>query len=256
MEHQLTTLIDRARHVANQHKQNLVLTGILPTVRRSEVAPDYMTPNPRYTALGNVIREIRGNDFELHIQGVDELMMRHESILFEACNTSFQVHLQIHPDDFVDQFNWAQAIAGPMLASAVNSPLLLGKELWCETRIALFQQSIDMRSASHALRERQPRVAFGTGWVKNSVVDIYKEDIARYTLLLTSEIAEDSVEALNDGKVPELSALRLHNGTIYKWNRACYGISKGVPHLRIENRYLPSGPTHKTKWPTPCFGWA
>lgn len=253
MEKQLKNLLARARAVSAKHNQNVILTGILPTVRASEVALDYMTPNPRYDALSNVIREIRGNDFELHIQGVDELMMRHESILFEACNTSFQVHLQIHPDEFVDQFNWAQAIAGPVLAAAVNSPLLLGKELWCETRIALFQQSIDMRSASHAMRERQPRVAFGTGWVRNSVVDIYKEDIARYTLLLTQDVEEDSLVALDEGNIPGLTALRLHNGTIYKWNRACYGVGGGVPHLRIENRYLPSGPTPQDEMANAVF---
>ena len=163
----------------------LALMGLLPEGVGSVAAGSITFDGEDLTTASETrLREIRGNDFELHIQGVDELMMRHESILFEACNTSFQVHLQIHPDEFVDQFNWAQAMAGPVLASAVNSPLLMGKELWCETRIALFQQSIDTRSSSHAMRERQPRVAFGTGWVKNSVVDIYKEDIARYTLLL------------------------------------------------------------------------
>ena len=140
-------------------------------------------------------------------------------------------------------FRSAQAITAPVLACATNSPILLGRRLWRETRVALFQQSVDGRSQTHQLRGRRPRVNFGDGWVKNSVLEIFREDIARFRLLLATDIDEDPESVLDRGGVPALTALRLHNGTVYRWNRACYGISDGKPHLRIEARALPAGPT-------------
>ncbi len=222
-----------------------ILTGILPTLRIKDLDFKYITPYQRYKTLNNAMKDIRGDDFKLYIQGVDELKIRLNSILFEACNTSFQVHLQIDPDEAVNMYNWSQAIAGPMLSLMTNSPLLLGKELWSETRIALFQQSIDLRTKSHLLRGQKPRVSFGNDWIRNSIIEIFTDDIARYTPILTSDFEEDSLALLSQGIMPPLKALNLHNGTLYKWNRLCYGVHKNVAHLRIENRYIPSGPTIK-----------
>jgi CBS domain-containing protein len=193
--------------------------------------------------LDQSLKEQRGEDFTLHIEGVDELSLKHDSILFEACNTSFQIHLQISPEEFVDRYNWAQVISGPVLAASVNSPILLGKELWSETRIALFRQSIDIRNTGNYIRERQPRVAFGRKWLENSAAEIFKDDVSQYNLIVSGQVEKSSMEVLNEGGVPKLRAMNLHNGTIYKWNRACYGVGGGVPHLRIENRYIPAGPT-------------
>jgi CBS domain-containing protein len=134
-------------------------------------------------------------------------------------------------------------VAAPVLAGACNSPLLFGRRLWRETRIALFQQSVDHRAAGLHLREQAPRVSFGRRWVDDSVLEIFREDIARFKVLLAIETDEDALAMLARGEVPALKALRLHNGTIYRWTRPCYGISEGRPHLRIENRILPSGPT-------------
>jgi CBS domain-containing protein len=195
--------------------------------------------------LNDILKKIKGNDFKLQIRGVDELILRHESILFEACNTSFQVHLQIGLDEIIDKYNWSQAIAGPVLSVMTNAPMLLGKELWSETRIALFQQSVDLRNISHLLREQKPRVSFGTDWVKNSILDVFTDDITRYKALVTTEFEGNSLEDLANGIKPKLKALNLHNGTLYKWNRVCYGVAKNVAHLRIENRYIPSGPSVK-----------
>ncbi|MCA6078727.1 CBS domain-containing protein [Fulvivirga sedimenti] len=242
MEESLKSLLKKAAEAAKTLDNKILLTGILPTVLKRHLTDDYMTPIPRYKALNDVIRQIRGRDFELHLIGVNELSLTHDSVLFEACNTSFQMHLQIDPDDFVPSYNWAQTIAGPLLAISTNSPLLLGRELWSETRIALFQQSIDTRCTSSFLNEMEPRVTFGKNWIK-SVTDIYKDDVARYKILLSSDIEEDSMQVLRDGGIPKLRALNLHNGTIYRWNRPCYGTTNGVPHLRIENRYIPSGPS-------------
>lgn len=246
METRLTKYMNKAFKAAEAVDHNkIILTGILPTLRKKDIAIENMTPLDRYQTLNNVLKEIRGTEFRMLIKGVDELNIKSTSILFEACNTSFQVHLQIPLDEIIDKYNWAQVIAGPVLSSMTNSPLLLGRELWSETRIAVFQQSIDTRNTSYHLREQKPRVSFGNSWIKDSIIDVYKDDITRYIALLTSDFEEDSMEVLRKGGIPKLKALKLHNSTLYKWNRLCYGTTDGKPHLRIENRYIPSGPTIK-----------
>lgn len=243
MEAQLNALLQKASDTAAKYDTHVLLTGILPTISKNELLLEYMTPNPRYYALNDIIKKQRGQNIRLFLTGVDELSIEHDSVLFEACNTSFQCHLQIDPVDFISSYNWAQAIAGPVLGVCVNSPLLLGRELWAETRIALFQQSIDTRTSSYALKEQQARVSFGSSWAMGTVADLYKNEISRYKVLLERDIEQNALEEIQKGNVPKLQALSLHNGTIYKWNRACYGVGGGKPHLRIENRYIPSGPS-------------
>lgn len=244
MHAQLDNLIGKAKALAHEYEGRILLTGIMPTLGPDQLQFKYMTPNKRYEALNKLIRDNRKSDFELNIVGIDELIHSHPNILFEACNTSFQVHYQLTPEEFVQSFNWAQTIAGPVLAAAANSPILMGKRLWAETRIALFQQSIDTRNSSYVKRDIEPRVTFGKEWLKNSVTDLYRDSVSRYKVLFGSSEQENSMELLNSGDIPELKALCLHSGTVYMWNRVCYGVSKSKkPHLRIENRYLPSGPT-------------
>ncbi len=242
MDKQLEDLLSKAEFHAGKRGESVILTGILPSIDYQSVQIGYMTPRPRYEALAEVLKSLRSDDFELNITGVDELIISHNNILFEACNTSFQCHYQVEPDDFVDLYNWSQAIAGPVLAVCANSPLLIGRQLWAETRIPLFQQSIDTRGKGFHLRERQQRVTFGNRWIRKAT-DVYKSDIARHTVLFLTDIKDDALDVLERGEIPKLNALNLHNGTVYKWNRPCYGVSKGIPHIRIENRYLPSGPT-------------
>ncbi len=239
----LNELLSHAEEAAERHKNRIVLTGILPTVSEQYMGMDYMTPIMRYKVLNDAIRDIRKDDIELHIKGVDEVNLHHNNILYEGCNTSFQAHLQIDPDDFANTYNWAQAVAGPVLSVSTNSPLLLGQELWEETRIALFTQSVDTRASTFILNEKESRVSFGSDWVTGSVADFYKDAVLRFRSLLTTDFVTNSMEMLKNGKTPKLRALNLHNGTIYKWNRVCYGLTDGEPHLRIENRYMPSGPT-------------
>lgn len=243
MEKQLSDLIEKAAKVAKKHNSSVLLTGILPTVSKNELEAEFMTPLPRYQMLNEVIKTMRGGDFELRLRGVDELAIKHDTVLFEGCNTSFQLHLQIDPDDFIASYNWAQAISGPVLGLCANSPLLLGRELWSETRIALFQQSIDTRISSFALKEQQSRVTFGNDWASGTISDLFKDDLVRHKVMLSREMEENPHEVLASGRIPKLNALSMHNSTIYKWNRPCYGITNGVPHMRIENRYIPSGPS-------------
>ncbi len=243
VEAQLTELLEKAEDKIKGFNGRLLLAGILPTISKKEVGLDHLTPIPRYFALNDTLKAFKGDDFSLKIRGVDELFLKHDSVMFEACNTSFQLHLQIPSHDFVKSYNWAQAIAGPVLSVCCNSPMLMGRELWKETRIALFQQSLDTRKTAFSLRNQTPRVGFGDHWETGSVAEIFKQDISKHRVLLTKPITENALEQVGKGKIPRLLALCLHNGTVYRWNRACYGIGNGKPHLRIENRYIPSGPS-------------
>lgn len=243
-ENQLLGLFDELHKVTKQMDISPVITGILPTIRKFDVNLDNLTPNERYYSLIQIINDLRGPYYELRLEGLEELNVLADSALIEACNTSFQVHLQTNPEDFVNKYNIAQAIAAPVMAISANSPMLFGKRLWHETRIALFRQSIDTRFATEHLRERSPRVTFGSKWLKGSIVDLYKEDITRFSIMFLSDIEEDVMKCLDEGITPKLRALNIHNSTVYRWNRPCYGISpNGKPHLRIENRILPAGPS-------------
>jgi CBS domain-containing protein/gamma-glutamylcysteine synthetase len=247
MERENAEGLEKIRGVVKGFNAEVVLTGILPTLRKFDLDLSNLTPKPRYLALMESIKEhsLRGDEhFELRLDGIDELHIRHDSPLLEACNTSFQVHLQVAPKDFVKMYNIAQTLLAPMISIAANSPIVFGRRLWHETRIALFQQSLDTRTSSEHLRERSPRVSFGKDWLHESILEIYKEDIARFRVLLGDNIEEDSLDIIAKNKVPKLRALQIHNSTVYRWNRPCYGISdNGKPHLRIECRVLPAGPS-------------
>ncbi len=155
------------------------LTGILPTLRKFDLELHNLTPMKRYDALMKAITgELIGNSYELRLMGIDEILVKHDSPLLEACNTSFQVHLQVAPKDFVKMYNMAQVLAAPVMAIGSNSPLVFGKRLWHESRIAMFQQSIDTRSTHDHVRDQSPRVSFGNGWLQDSVLNIHREDIA------------------------------------------------------------------------------
>jgi len=244
LENRLDALVGQVRAAAEQVGAQVVLTGILPTLSKSDVTLENLTPINRYRALEGALRAMRnGEPYKLRIEGADELNIEHDSVMLESCNTSFQVHLQVDPEDFAHVYNIAQVITGPVMAAAVNSPVLFGKHLWHETRIALFQQSVDTRSGSVHMRDLAPRVRFGEAWVDQSVIELFQDDIARFRVLLTVDVEEDPLEVLDRGGTPRLQALQLHNSTVYRWNRPCYGVTDGKPHVRIECRVLPSGPT-------------
>ncbi|MBA2539369.1 MAG: CBS domain-containing protein [Deltaproteobacteria bacterium] len=243
MHAQLDELVDRARASAAELKMGVVLMGILPTMRTADLSLESMVPSARYMQLNQIISKLRGGKFSCAIKGLDELILDHDSVMLEACNSSFQVHLQVAPSEFARMYNISQVLAGPILSVAANSPILFNKRLWAETRIALFRQAVDERRNANHLREKEARVSFGTRWVKKSVVEIFREDIARFRAFIGAVADEDPMAVLDRGETPDLKALRLHNGTIYRWNRACYGITEGKPHLRIENRVLPAGPS-------------
>lgn len=255
LEQENTEKLNKIQEVLDGMNTSIVLTGILPTLRKYHLEMENLTPKKRYFALMEALnKQLIGQSYELRIIGIDELLVKHSSPLLEASNTSFQVHLQVAPRDFVKMYNIAQALAGPMMAISANSPVVFGKRLWHETRIALFQQSLDTRTSHDHMRERSPRVSFGRDWIHHSIMEIYKEDIARFRVLLSSDVEEDSLAMIREGQVPRLRALQVHNSTVYRWNRPCYGISEnGKPHLRIENRILPSGPSVLDEVANACF---
>ncbi|MFQ5600987.1 MAG: hypothetical protein ACE5G2_10605, partial [Candidatus Krumholzibacteriia bacterium] len=244
LEQQLDRLLGRLRKAIADLDLEIVLTGILPTISKSCLDLDMMTPLPRYRALNEAVGSLRGSDHELYMKGLDELSLKHGSVMLEACNTSFQVHFQVGAREFPNLYNIAQVVAAPVLAAATNSPMLFGRRLWHETRIALFQQAVDTRTSDRSLREGTPRVTFGQHWIQESVLELFREDVSRFRALVGSDDDdEDPMSKLDRGEVPELRTLCTYNSTVYRWNRACYGITDGKPHLRIENRVLPSGPT-------------
>jgi len=243
LESELSDILYKTKHAASEFGADVVLAGILPTIHGSDLTLQNLTPMPRYEEINRVVSELHGRNRLIHIKGIDELQMNVQDTSIEFCNTSFQVHLQVGGEEFATVYNWAQAAAAPILAAAVNSPLLMNSRLWHETRIALFQHATDTRSAVHRLRQQTPRVNFGERWIENSIIEELRDDAVRFRVLLTQPINEDSTAELAAGRVPNLNAWRLHNGTIWRWNRACYGIVNGKPGLRIEVRYLPAGPS-------------
>jgi CBS domain-containing protein len=241
---ELEELLDKVKEAAAPLGASPLLCGILPTLVESDLKPENMTPNPRYHALSERLSHLRSEPFRIQLQGQDSLEFDHQGILAEGCNTSFQLHYQVDPERFALAYNFAQLLTGPLLAAAVNSPLLFGQRLWSETRIGLFQQAVDTRSVVLRKRAMPTRVSFGERWVERSVLEIFREDIERHRVILTrAEELAPSMQMLAEGKIPKLSALRLHNGTVYRWNRPCLGWNDECLHLRIEARAFPSGPS-------------
>ncbi|MEP6665436.1 MAG: glutamate--cysteine ligase [Nocardioidaceae bacterium] len=234
--------LNAAEQKARQVGAHMVMVGILPTLRTQHMHPDTLSANPRYRLLNDQIFAARGEDLDISIRGVERLRVTADSIMPEAACTSMQLHMQVSPDDFPTYWNASQSIAGIQLALCANSPFLFGKELWDETRIALFEQATDTRSEELKSQGVRPRVWFGERWI-NSIFDLFEENVRYFPALLPITDDENPVAVLDQGDTPQLSELRLHNGTIYRWNRPVYDVVRGVPHLRVENRVLPSGPT-------------
>ena len=221
---------------------HMVMIGILPTLAEGHMSVDSLSANPRYELLSDQILNARGEDIAIAIDGAERLRATADSIVPEAACTSTQFHVQTSPDQFAAYWNASQAIAAVQVALAANSPYLLGHELWRETRIPLFEQATDTRSEELKAQGVRPRVWFGERWV-TSVFDLFEENVRYFPALLPVSDDEDPLAVLEAGGTPALAELRLHNGTIYRWNRPVYDVADGVPHLRVENRLLAAGPT-------------
>jgi hypothetical protein len=241
-EEDLQASLGRAEDRAGKSDASIILIGILPTLTPRHLVLDNLSTNGRYRVLNEQIVAARGEDIELDIRGVERLQTHTDSIAPEAACTSLQFHLQVAPDSFANYWNASQAIAGVQVAVGANSPYLYGKQLWAETRVALFEQATDTRPDELKAQGVRPRVWFGERWI-TSIFDLFEENVRYFPPLLPICEDEDPVEVLHNGGVPQLGELRLHNGTVYRWNRPVYDIMNGRPHLRVENRVLPAGPT-------------
>src|SRR4051794_21638307 len=242
LEGELRTSLNDADARAQQVGAHMVMIGTLPTLMPEHLTAATISANPRYALLNEQIFAARGEDLRIEIDGVERLATYADTIAPEAACTSVQFHLQVSPQDYAATWNAAQAIAGVQVGLAANSPFLFGKELWRENRIALFEQATDTRPQELKAQGVRPRVWFGERWI-TSVFDHFEENVAYFPALLPVCDDEDPVAVLARGDVPRLAELRMHNGTIYRWNRPVYDIHRGKPHLRVENRVLPAGPS-------------
>jgi len=234
--------LNAAERKATAAGTSIVMIGILPTLRPEHMGEHTLSANQRYKLLDEQIFAARGEDLEINITGAERLVTQADTIAPESACTSVQFHLQVAPENFAQFWNASQVVAGVQVALGANAPYLYGKQLWAESRIALFEQSTDTRSEELKAQGVRPRVWFGDGWI-TSIFDLFEENVRYYSALLPLCDDEDPAEVLARGETPQLSELRLHNGTIYRWNRPIYDVVDGRPHLRVENRVLPAGPT-------------
>ncbi len=234
--------LNAAEKAASEVGGHLVMIGILPTLGDEHLDAKVLSNNPRYQLLSDEILTSRGEDIVLDIQGPERLRVTADSIAPEAACTSTQLHVQVSPENFPAYWNASQVISSLQLAVGANSPYFLGRELWRESRIALFEQATDTRAEELKTQGVRPRVWFGEGWI-TSIFDLFEENVRFFPALLPVISDEDPVAVLDGGGIPTLDEMRLHNGTIYRWNRPVYAVVDGVPHVRVENRVLPAGPT-------------
>jgi hypothetical protein len=234
--------LNAAEAAAAEVGAHLVMVGILPTLTERHLDREVLSTNPRYQLLSDEILAARGEDIVLDISGTERLLVTADSIAPEAACTSTQLHVQVSPEEFASYWNASQAISSLQLVVGANSPYLLGRELWQETRIGLFEQATDTRAEELKAQGVRPRVWFGERWI-TSIFDLFEENVRYFPSLLPVISDEDPLAVLEGGGTPKLDELRLHNGTIYRWNRPVYAVVDEVPHVRVENRVLPSGPT-------------
>ncbi|GAA2890555.1 glutamate-cysteine ligase family protein [Streptomyces mexicanus] len=239
---ELRTSLAYADRKAAEVDAGIAMIGILPTLDRDDLVSSNLSDVDRYTLLNDQIVAARGEEFTLDIDGVEHLTCTSKSIVPEAACTSVQLHLQVTPGRFADVWNAAQAASAAQIAVGANSPFLFGRELWRESRPPLFQQATDTRPPELQAQGVRPRTWFGERWV-TSAYDLFEENVRYFPALLPICDEEDPLDVLDAGGVPKLAELVLHNGTVYRWNRPVYDIADGVPHLRVENRVLPAGPT-------------
>lgn len=234
--------LNDARAKAQEAGANLVAIGLLPTLEERHFDVALMTPSPRYSLMNEQILASRGEYLRVVIDGPEPLDAQFESILPEAACASTQFHLQVSPAEFASYWNAAQCLAAVQIALGANSPFFCGNRLWAETRVAVFQQATDTRPDELRAQGVRPRVWFGERWI-TSVFDLFEENVRYFPAILPISEDEDPRAVFDAGETPKLAELRLHNGTIWRWNRPIYDVVEGEPHLRVENRVLPSGPT-------------
>lgn len=236
MQAELDQTWQRCRVQAQAMQADLVMIGILPTVRDEDLTLAHMSRMTRYQALNEqVMRSRQGRPLVLDIHGEQHLHSTHHDVMLEAAATSFQLHLQVPQTQALQYYNLSQLISAPVVAATANSPFLFGKRLWEETRIPLFERAVEIGGLGGAAFGPLRRVSFGSGYAHRSLYEIFAENLEHFPVLLPSRF---------DAAPEHMHHVRLHNGTIWRWNRPLIGFdAEGTPHLRIEHRVIPAGPT-------------
>jgi hypothetical protein len=233
LETELTATWRRCLAVAHELQGTLVMIGILPTIRERDLTLANISPLNRFHALNHEVLKLRGGrPIRLDIAGRERLQLTHRDVMLEAATTSFQVHLQAPAEEAARYYNASVLLSAPLVAVSANSPCLFQKQLWDETRIPLFEQAVDTGDAGHP---EHRRVTFGSGYLQDSAAECFRENVERYQVLLPIRF-DDGPDGLRH--------LRLHNGTIWRWNRLLVGFDgQATPHVRIEHRVMPAGPS-------------
>lgn len=241
---QMFTALDKLERASALHQARILPIGILSTLQSKHLGFDTITDEARYQLFAKVLRDKRGEDFHLHIKGAESLALHWQDISPEGANSSFQFHYRVTPQAFANAYNAAQLITPLLIAIGANSPLFLGKQLWHETRIALFKQATDYRVKEAITQHLPSRVLFGLGWVRESAYEIFAEGVYLFEPILPVCSAHSAKAQFAVKGRSTLDELRLHQGSIWTWNRPIYDPVLGG-HLRIELRSLPAGPSVK-----------
>jgi len=242
MKADLENALKELSRTADSFNASILPIGILPTLTMNDLNSLAMSDYPRYRALAQGLTKHQTDPFQISIDGSEPLIFSCNTITLEGANTSFQFHWRVNPDNFANAYNAIQMLTPLALALGVNSPTLLGHELWDETRITLFKQSIDNRKPNNLSWKHPARVDFGFGWLRSSAYELFEQNVRLYPPILPVIGNEDPMQTVKSGGIPKLEELRLHHGTVWPWNRAVYDSNDGG-HLRIEMRSTPAGPT-------------
>jgi gamma-glutamyl:cysteine ligase YbdK (ATP-grasp superfamily) len=235
LQTEMQQLWDNGNQTARDMDCHLAMIGILPTVRQSDLSMAHISAMKRYAALNEQVLRLReGKPLRLNIHGVDILHAEHHDVMLESATTSFQIHLQVPLANAMRAYNASIILSAPMVAVSANSPFLFGKNLWAETRIPLFEQSVEVGGYGGVAHGPLRRVTFGSGYARKSILEVFVENLDHYPVLLP-ELIDEPLE--------KFANLRLHNGTLWRWNRPLIGIDNGKHHLRIEHRVVPAGPS-------------
>ncbi|ADJ28951.1 glutamate-cysteine ligase family protein [Nitrosococcus watsonii] len=236
LEEDLKQICRQCRNQARLLGCELMMIGILPSLREADLSLQQMSNLSRYRALNEQVLRLRHHrPLCIDIKGKDHLRTAHNNVMLEAATTSFQLHLQLPARNAARYFNAAAILSGPMVAVSSNSPFLFGKDLWEETRIPLFEQSVSVGDHKGSEKDNLKRVSFGSGYIRESLLECFQENQNHFPVILP---------VLFDEPPEKLAHLCLHNGTIWRWNRPLIGFdAQSRPHLRLEHRVIPAGPS-------------
>jgi len=236
LHHNLKSMWGKCQDAAASVNTKALMIGSLPTLTKDMLSLKNMYPSPRYHALNESIMSQRTRrSIDVQIAGRENLAESFPNVMLESAATSFQIHLQVPPSMAKEYYNASLLISAFSAAIGANSPFLFGKTLWSETRIPIFEQAVHLDGSTGKPNRFDKRVTFGDKYLNNCLSELFVQNLESYPVILPFL----SSEAESD-----LEHLKLHNGTIWRWNRPIIGSSdNGVPHLRIEHRTPPAGPT-------------